>query len=57
MERGVVTVAGGVRIHYRRSGHGPGLVFLHGYPETGHAWRKVLPTLSQRFTVVAPDLR
>src|SRR2546422_9866076 len=29
----------------------------HGYPQTGHMWRKVMPVLAERFTVVAPDLR
>src|SRR3989449_4613811 len=28
----------------------------HGYPQTGHMWRKVMPALAERFTVVAPDL-
>jgi haloacetate dehalogenase len=55
--RNVVTVQGGVRIHYRRQGTGPGLVLLHGYPQTGHMWRKVMPAMAERFTVVAPDLR
>jgi haloacetate dehalogenase len=57
MTRGVVTVGGGVRIHYRRLGTGPGLVLLHGFPQTGHMWRKVMPALAAHFTVVAPDLR
>jgi pimeloyl-ACP methyl ester carboxylesterase len=55
--RGVVGVQEGVRIHYRRMGAGPGMVLLHGYPQTGHMWRKVMPALAERFTVVAPDLR
>jgi haloacetate dehalogenase len=33
------------------------MVLLHGWPETGHMWRKVMPALAERFTVVAPDLR
>ncbi len=52
-----MTVRDGVRIHYRRLGQGPGMVLLHGYPQTGHMWRKVMPALAERFTVVAPDLR
>jgi pimeloyl-ACP methyl ester carboxylesterase len=50
-------VEGGVRIHYRRMGAGPGMVLLHGFPQTGHMWRKVMPALAERFTVLAPDLR
>ncbi len=38
-------------------GAGPGMVLVHGYPQTGHLWRKVMPALAERFTVVAPDLR
>lgn len=57
MSRDVVTAAPGVRIHDRRPGTGPGMVLLHGYPETGYVWRKVMPALAERVTVVAPDLR
>ncbi|HEV8436807.1 MAG TPA: alpha/beta hydrolase [Methylomirabilota bacterium] len=57
MQRGVIRVGDGVRLHYRRLGDGPGMVLLHGYPQTGHMWRKVIPVLAGRFTVVAPDLR
>lgn len=41
-----------LRIHYRRVGSGRGMVLLHGFPETGHMWRKVAPALADRFTVV-----
>jgi haloacetate dehalogenase len=57
MQRGIVRTRDGVRIHYRRLGAGPAMVLLHGYPQTGHMWRKVMPALAERFTVVAPDLR
>lgn len=57
MVRDIVRVHGGVRIHYRRAGQGPGMVLLHGFPQTGHMWRKVVPAFVERFTVVAPDLR
>lgn len=57
MDRGVVRVRDGIRLHYRRGGTGPGMVLLHGFPQTGHMWRKVFSALAQRFTVVAPDLR
>jgi haloacetate dehalogenase len=57
MIRNVVTTRDRVRIHYRRAGQGPPMVLLHGYPQTGHMWRKVMPALAGRFTVVAPDLR
>lgn len=57
MIRGVVRVKDGTRIHYRRLGKGRPIVLLHGFPQTGHMWRKVLPQLAERFDVVAPDLR
>lgn len=46
-----------VAIHYRKAGSGPGLLLLHGYPQTHVLWRKVAPRLAERFTVVCPDLR
>ena len=57
MIRSVVLTRDRIRIHYRRAGQGPPMVLLHGYPQTGHMWRKVMPALAERFTVVAPDLR
>jgi haloacetate dehalogenase len=57
MTRAVVRVRDGTRIHYRRLGRGPAMVLLHGFPQTGHMWRKVMPALGERFTVIAPDLR
>jgi pimeloyl-ACP methyl ester carboxylesterase len=32
-------------------------MLLHGYAETSHMWRPILPSLAQRHTVVVPDLR
>ena len=47
----------GIRLFYRRAGEGPPVVLLHGFPETSYAWRKVMPRLAERHTVIAPDLR
>lgn len=44
-------------MYYVIAGSGEPLVLLHGFPETSYAWRKVIPALAQRYTVVAPDLR
>jgi haloacetate dehalogenase len=30
---------------------------LHGFPETWFAWRKQIPVLAERYTIIAPDLR
>ena len=38
-------------------GSGPPLLLLHGYPQTHVAWHRLTPVLSQRYTVVATDLR
>jgi len=47
----------GVRLHYVIAGSGDPVLLLHGWPETWYAWRKVIPVLAGRFTVVAPDMR
>ena len=55
--RGTHKTSAGVTINYVTGGSGPGLLLLHGYPQTHIMWRKIAPKLSQKFTVVAPDLR
>ena len=51
-------VGDGVRLHYWIGGEGAPVVLLHGWPETGYAWRAVAPTLlAAGYTVVVPDLR
>jgi pimeloyl-ACP methyl ester carboxylesterase len=47
----------GTRTHYVRGGRGPTLVLLHGFPQDWYEWRRVIPRLAQRFTVLAVDLR
>ncbi len=49
--------ANGVRINAWVGGKGDPVVLLHGYPQTGQMWRKVVPGLLDKFTVVCPDLR
>src|SRR6266852_4388402 len=46
----------GVKLHYLTSGHGAPLLLLHGYAETSLMWRPLMPSLADRFTVIAPDL-
>jgi len=48
---------GPVQIHARTAGSGPPLLLLHGYPESSLMWRDVAPSLAEKFTVVASDLR
>ena len=47
---------GGLKMHYLTSGHGAPLLLLHGYAETSLMWRPLMPSLAERFTVIAPDL-
>jgi haloacetate dehalogenase len=44
-------------IHFEVGGSGPGLLLLHGYPQTHIIWRKIAPQLAEHFTLVIPDLR
>lgn len=51
----VIELASGP-IAYRERGAGPALVFVHGALVNGDLWRKVVPTLADRFRCVTPDL-
>src|SRR2546421_7738881 len=46
----------GHRMAYRQAGDGPVVVLLHGTTSASSIWRRVLPYLARRFTVIAPDL-
>jgi pimeloyl-ACP methyl ester carboxylesterase len=43
------------RIHYRKTGAGPALVLLHGFPERSELWQGIEEHLSQSFTIIMPD--
>jgi haloacetate dehalogenase len=47
----------GFMMHYVTAGKGPPLVLLHGWPQSWFEWRKQIPALAEKFTVIAPDLR
>ena len=47
----------GIRMHYVTAGQGEPLLLLHGTPKTHYYWYRLIPLLTERFTVVAPDLR
>jgi pimeloyl-ACP methyl ester carboxylesterase len=51
------TEANGITLNYAVGGSGRTVVLLHGYPQTWYMWRKVMPALAERYTVLAPDLR
>ena len=48
----------GIKLHIAKQGSGEKLVILlHGWPEFWYTWRYQIPVLSEKYTVVAPDLR
>jgi Predicted hydrolases or acyltransferases (alpha/beta hydrolase superfamily) len=47
----------GIRMHYVTAGQGEPLLLLHGTPKTHYYWFKLIPLLTEHFTVIAPDLR
>jgi pimeloyl-ACP methyl ester carboxylesterase len=49
--------ANGVRLHYLIAGHGDPIVLLHGFAETSHMWLPLIAKLSDKHTLIAPDLR
>jgi pimeloyl-ACP methyl ester carboxylesterase len=48
----------GLRVSYREAGpsDAPALLLLHGFPTSGHMFRDLIPALSDRFRLIAPDL-
>jgi pimeloyl-ACP methyl ester carboxylesterase len=46
----------GHRRAYIRAGEGPALVLLHGIGASSATWSALIPMLTERFTVIAPDL-
>ena len=48
----------GLKMFYRSAGNAsaPTIVLLHGFPTASHMFRDLIPELSDRYHVVAPDL-
>lgn len=46
----------GKKIAYRSVGSGPVLLLVHGMAGSSSQWRHVIPSLSEHFTLIAPDL-
>lgn len=49
-------VVNGEDVAYQASGTGPVLLLVHGMAGSSTTWARVIPALSERCTVVAPDL-
>ena len=48
----------GFKVFYREAGAGeaPALLLLHGFPTASHMFRDLIPLLSDRYHIIAPDL-
>lgn len=48
----------GHKLFYREAGSktAPAILLLHGFPTSSHMFRNLIPTLADRYHVVAPDL-
>ena len=46
----------GINIHYVMGGSGEPLLLIHGFGQNWYMWNRLLPALSEHFTVIAPDL-
>lgn len=45
-----------LELHVELAGAGSPVVLLHGWPQTSHEWRKVVPLLSGSYRLIVPDL-
>jgi len=46
----------GIKIHYVKGGTGPLVYLVHGFGQTWYEWHQLMPELSKKYTVIAPDL-
>src|SRR6266404_8880726 len=47
----------GTNLYVRVGGHGPAVVLLHGFGDTGDMWAPLAAVLVKDHTVIVPDLR
>jgi pimeloyl-ACP methyl ester carboxylesterase len=55
-ERKKFVDVGSARVAYVDEGAGPPVILLHGCPFSSWEWKDVIPILSKRYRVIAPDL-
>jgi pimeloyl-ACP methyl ester carboxylesterase len=55
--RTLQVVNGDATINVRVGGHGPAVVLIHGFGDTGDMWSPMAAALEKDHTVVVPDLR
>jgi pimeloyl-ACP methyl ester carboxylesterase len=48
---------GDATLHVRVGGHGPAVLLLHGFGDTGDMWAPLAAKLAKSHTVIVPDLR
>lgn len=46
-----------LKIHFVTAGQGEPVLLWHGFLSSWYSWRKVIPLLADRYTVIAPDMR
>ncbi len=58
MSRYQHAIVDGSKIFYREAGPktAPTILLLHGFPTSSHMFRNLIPTLADRYHVIAPDL-
>lgn len=49
--------ANGINIHYVKGGSGEPLILLPGWPQTWWSYHHIMPSLAEKYTVIAVDLR
>ena len=50
-------IANGVALHFTMMGQGTPIVLIHGWMGSSYHWRKLMPLLAERHTVVVFDTR
>lgn len=52
-----VVMNGNIRLHYRKTGAGPFIIFQHGFPDNEQTYEKQVAEFRKDYTVITPTLR